>query len=60
MLPVEQPALIAVLDIERLDDGRVGAYVIVDTFTDPQTSRCYGLVAKATFGTFRAYRRYGT
>ena len=33
--PAEQSALIAVLDIERLDDGRVGAYVIVDTFGDP-------------------------
>ena len=33
--PAEQTALIAVLDIERLDDGRVGAYVIVDTFADP-------------------------
>ena len=33
--PAEQTALIAVLDIERLDDGRVGAYVIVDTFGDP-------------------------
>ena len=33
--PAEQTALIAVLDIERLDDGRVGAFVIVDTAADP-------------------------
>lgn len=33
--PNEQTALFAVLDIERLEDGRVGAYVVVDTFGDP-------------------------
>jgi hypothetical protein len=33
--PAEQAAVFAVLDIERLDNGRVGAYVIVDTFLDP-------------------------
>lgn len=31
----EQTALIAVMDIERIDDGRVGAFVVVDTFGDP-------------------------
>jgi hypothetical protein len=33
--PAEQTALFAVLDIERLEDGRVGAYVIVDSYLDP-------------------------
>ena len=33
--PAEQAALFAVLDIERLADDRVGAYVVVDTYLDP-------------------------
>lgn len=31
----EQTAVYAILDVERLADGRVGAYVIVDTPFDP-------------------------
>jgi hypothetical protein len=33
--PAEQTALIAVLDVEVLAPGQVGAFVIVDTFGDP-------------------------
>ncbi len=31
----ERTALFAILDLERLPDGRVGAFVVVDTAGDP-------------------------
>lgn len=33
--PDQQTAVFAVLDVERLPDGRVGAFVVVDTAGDP-------------------------